>query len=275
MTLIRGLPIIMGMSVAVAGLPGSPGSDEKAAAVPVHYREGLVHGLLALRTREGKTLADGDLIQTVHGDRVTARLRFRFHDGSLSDETTVYTQRDVFRLESDRVIQRGPAFERPLDLSIDVNAGKVTINDATRGAGAQPETSTMSLPDTLANGVLMVVLKNVGASALPLRLPYLAATPKPRLVTLVVSSAGKEPFSLAGSRRQATHYVLKVDVGGLTGLAARLFGKLPPDSHVWVLETNAPAFVKSEAPLFFGGPVVRTELASPEWSGQDAARSHR
>ncbi|MBI4485154.1 MAG: hypothetical protein HY655_04000 [Acidobacteria bacterium] len=36
-------------------------------------------------------------------------------------------------------------------------------------------------------------------------------------------------------------------------------------SHVWVLEGEAPAFVKSEAPLFVGGPIWRMELVSPVW----------
>lgn len=40
---------------------------------------------------------------------------------------------------------------------------------------------------------------------------------------------------------------------------------LPPDSHVWILGGEAPAFVKSEQPLYFGGPVWRIELASPSW----------
>lgn len=59
--------------------------------------------------------------------------------------------------------------------------------------------------------------------------------------------------------------VLKVDIGGVAGLLAPILGKQPPDSHVWVLEGEAPAFVKSEAPLFVGGPMWRMELVSPVW----------
>jgi hypothetical protein len=63
--------------------------------------------------------------------------------------------------------------------------------------------------------------------------------------------------------RQATHYVVKVDIGGLSGLLAPLLGKQPPDGHVWILGGDAPAFVKSEQQLYFGGPVWRIELVSP------------
>ena len=93
-----------------------------------------------------------------------------------------------------------------------------------------------------------------------------AATPKPRLVKLTISVAGTEPFSIAGSARKATHYVLKVDIGGIAGAVAPLVGKQPPDSHVWILEGESPAFVRSQAPMFLGGPVWETDLVSPVWS---------
>ena len=57
----------------------------------------------------------------------------------------------------------------------------------------------------------------------------------------------------------------KVDIGGLSGLLAPLLGKQPPDSHVWILGGEAPAFVKAEQPLYLGGPVWRIELVSPVW----------
>lgn len=61
-----------------------------SAQVPVRHQEGLVHGFLALRTLQGETIADGDLIQNVRGDRVTSRL--------------------VFILRMDRCMMRSPSF---------------------------------------------------------------------------------------------------------------------------------------------------------------------
>jgi hypothetical protein len=42
--------------------------------VPVRHMEGLMHGFLALRTLDGKRLADGEMTQVAEGDRVTSRL---------------------------------------------------------------------------------------------------------------------------------------------------------------------------------------------------------
>ena len=60
---------------------------------------------------------------------------------------------------------------------------------------------------------------------------------------------------------------MKIEIGGLSGVVADLLGKEPPDTHVWILEGEAPAFVKSEGPLSSGGPIWRIELVSPVWPG--------
>jgi hypothetical protein len=100
-----------------------------------------------------------------------------------------------------------------------------------------------------------------------------AATPKPRLVKLAIAAAGEDPFSTGSTARKASRYVVKVEIGGIAGLLAPLLGKQPPDSHVWILGGEAPAFVKSEAPLYFGGPLWRIELVSPVWPRAPAAKN--
>src|SRR5258708_30777312 len=102
--------------------PGAP-----AEPIPVRYVEGTVHGFLALRSKEGRVLAVGDLFQVVSGDRVTSRLLFRFKDGSVDDETAVFSQRGNFQLITDHHIQNGPSFPHPMDLSIHVPSGQITV----------------------------------------------------------------------------------------------------------------------------------------------------
>ena len=94
-----------------------------AEPVPVRFAEGIVHGFLSLRTADGALVANGDLIQVARGDRVTSRLVFHFKDGSLRDETSVFSQRQNFRLISNNLIQKGPTFPQPLDLRQRPGAG--------------------------------------------------------------------------------------------------------------------------------------------------------
>ncbi len=64
-----------------------------ADPVPVRHRQGSAHGFLVLHTLQGSRLATGDATQVVYGDRVVSRLIFRFRDGSIDDDTTVFSQR--------------------------------------------------------------------------------------------------------------------------------------------------------------------------------------
>jgi hypothetical protein len=243
-----------------------------ATPIAVRHPEGLVHGFLVLRAMDGTPIADGDLQQTAQGDRVTARLTFRFKDGSLHDETVVFSQRGSFRVLSDHLIQKGPSFPQPVDVMVDSAAGRVTVRYTDAGK-QKVEEERLDVPPDLANGMMSILLKNVGAELSQAKVSMLAATPKPRLVTLAVTRAGEDTFRIGASTRKATHFIVKVEIGGLSGLVAPLIGKQPPDSHVWILGGDVPAFLKSEGPMYNGGPIWRIELTSPEWPRLNPVRS--
>ena len=238
-----------------------------AEPIAVRHSEGTVHGFLTLRTLEGKTLAAGDLIQIAHGDRVVSRLVFRFKDGSLDDETAIFSQRGSFHLISDHHVQKGPAFPHPMDLSINASTGQVTVRFMEKG-NEKVGTHHLELPPDLANGVIPALMKNLRTDAKETKLSFLAATPKPRLVHLAISPQGEETFSVAGFRHKAIQYVVKVEIGGIAGVVAPIVGKQPQDIHVWMVTGQAPEFVKSQGPLYEGGPILRTELANPVWQSQ-------
>ena len=238
----------------------------------VRHLEGVAHGFLVLRTLEGATIAEGDLTQVVTGTRVSTRVTFRFKDGSTQDETAVFSQEGRFRLVSDRLVQSGASFPRPLEMSIDPPRGVVTVRYTDNGERKE-ETRHMSLPEDLANGLVPILLKNVDGDEPPKSFSYVVATPTPRLVRLSLTSVGRERFAADGRARAATHYVLHPELGAITGLFAGLLGKQPPDSHVWILGGDAPAFVKSEQPLYVGGPLWRIELAAPTGQQGDVGRN--
>ena len=244
-----------------------------ADPIAVRYPEGLIHGFLVLRTPAGETLADGDLIQVAHGERVTTRLMFHFKDGSLHEETAVYSQHRNFRLLSSHLIQKGPTFPHPMELSIDASTGRVTVHTTGDDGKEDVLTERVKMPPDVANGMVLTLLKNIQPDATQMKVSMVAATPKPRLVKLAITPRGEEPFSVGGSSRKAAHYVVHVEIGGAAGLVAPLLGKQPPDTHVWILGGEAPAFVKSEGPLFFGGPVWRIELTSPAWPSKPVGDS--
>jgi hypothetical protein len=240
-----------------------------AAAPPpstlqVVHEEGLVHGFLRLSTLDGRPLADGDLLQTAKHDRVTSRLVFRFFDGSRFEETAVYTERERFRLQSHRVAYEGPSFPRKLDASTDVASGRIQIRYTEEGEEHELS-EQMELPHDLVNGLVLTLLKNVAPESAETTASLLAFRPKPLLVKLRMTPMGREPFTTGDTPREAWRYRIAVDVPGVKGVVAELFDKTPPDSYVWILGGDAPAFVKSESVFYVGAPLWRIELVSPLW----------
>jgi hypothetical protein len=231
----------------------------------VRYREGLLHGFLVLSTLDGTPIASGDLIQVPHGNQITSRLTYHFKDGSREEETAVFSQRGHFRLISYHLVQKGPAFHHATEVSITASTGQVTIQYTDDDGKEKTENERLKLPPDLANGLVLTLMKNLAPDAPPLEVSMVVATPKPRLVKLAISSRPKDPFSLAGSAREALHYAIKVEIGGIVGLVAPWLGKQPPDSHVWILGGESPTFVKSETLSYMGGPIWRTELVAPVW----------
>jgi hypothetical protein len=237
----------------------------QADPVPVRYTRGTLHGLLQMRSEDGTIVAAGDLVQVAHGSQVTAQLTFHFKDGSIDDETTVYSQRHNFQLISDHRIQKGPTFPHPMDLFVDCRTGKVTVHSTGKDGKDEVKTSSPKLQPDLSNGLVSTLIENLRPDSEETKVSLLAATPDVRLVTLSIMSHGEESFSLAGASRKAIRYEIKIELGGVAGVIAPMIGKQPPNIQVWVVGGQAPTFVREQGPIYPDGPVYTIELASPTW----------
>jgi hypothetical protein len=236
-----------------------------ADQVPVRHVEGRIHGFLVLRDLDGNILASGRLIQNAKGNSVTSELGFRFKDGSVHQETSVFSQRRIFRLLNYHLVQKGPSFKRAMEMSVNVSAGQITIKYTDDDGNEKTISEKRKLPADLANGIVPTLLCDIDPKVPKTILSMLVATPKPRIVKLEISPLGEDSFTAGGSAEKATRYVVKVEIGGISGIIAPLIGKQPPDTHIWMVYGKAPGFLKSEGPLFQDGPVWRIELASPVW----------
>ncbi len=233
-----------------------------ADPVTVRHPQGASHGFLALKTLDGKRIATGDVTAVVHGDRVTSRLIFRFRDGSIDDDTTVFSQHGVIRLISDHHIQHGPSFPKSTDVFIDAVTGQV----ASHTEDGTVTHDHLDLPPDVSNGLPPNLLLNIPTSTLETTLSYVAPTTKPRLIHISIKPSGNVPFSIGDSHREATDYIIHVELGGMTGIVAPIIGKQPADFHIWIYGGPTPAFIREEGQLYLGGPIWRIEQISSSFA---------
>lgn len=237
----------------------------QAEPVAVRFAEGVTHGFLALRTPDGALIAAGDLAQVARRGAVESRTTFHFKDGSLWDETVVFTQEHVFTLQSYRLVQKGPTFPEDSEVSLEREAAKYRVKTTARnGAKEAVLDGAYTLPADTYNGMVITIAKNLprGARA---TVHLLVFTPTARLIQLEIAPAGEHKVLVGHLTKSATHYVLKPKLGAWLNVLTTLTGRSPPDSHAWIFSDDAPSFVRFEGPLFSPGPVWQMELTSPRW----------
>jgi hypothetical protein len=261
------VPIISFAKVAVLAILGlvTTLGTLTAAEVPVRLVAGALHGFLVLRTVDGVQLAQGDLFQINRGEDVKSHTVFLFNDGSILDETAVFTQRRVFTMQSYRLVQRGPAFPQDTEISLERATGKYNVKTRDHKDGREKVLEgTLDLPADVYNGMVLTVATNLreGASE---TVHVVAFTPQPRIIQLEMAPADKQKVLVGRLEKTAVHYVLRPRLGTWLKLFATVLGRVPPDEHAWIVLDEVPAFVRFEGPLYMKGPVWRIELTSPRW----------
>lgn len=234
-----------------------------AQPVTVRQMEGEVRGFLVLKSQDGKVVAQGDSLQTARNGRIVYHSIYRFHDGSVQDETTVFSERGQFRVLTDHLIQKGPTFKEAIDMRVNTASGQVTVVHTNDKGEQKTENEHMKLPPDLANGIVPVLIKNLPPGTQAITESMVVAAPKPTLVKLQIHADGEDLFTTGAVSRKVTRYIVHVDIGGVKGAIANIIGKQPPDTRVWILADECPTFVRAEGPTFSGGPIWITELVSP------------
>ena len=215
---------------------------------------------MVARSATGEIIARVEFTETVQGDEVTMRLTYHFVDGSIDDETTTYRQQGKFQLVRNRHIQKGPFFAKPVDFAVETSTGTATTRTTDKNGNMHVESEHIDLPDDLANGFVGTLLLNVPPNTAPFRVGILAPVFGGRLIRILISPEGEQPFHKSGQALKATVFRIHPELGGILGWLAQLLGLEPKDVMVWVLEGEEPAVMRVVGQLGGSGPVVSSEL---------------
>lgn len=246
------------------GLLWCPTATLRAETIPVRHVEGVTHGFLVLNNKAGDAIAYGDMVQDTKHGLVTSRLTFHFKDGSLYDDTTIFTEHGVFRVLRDHLVEKGPSFKQPMESWINATTGEFKARTSDKGK-AKFVSQKIKVPNDLANGIVYVVAKNIDPKAPSTTVSMLVAMPKPRIIKLRIKLEGEQKFEIGDERKTAFHYVIKFELGGVAGVVAPVIGKQPANMDIWIASAGMPTFLMSRGEFFEGGPIWTLTLTTPRW----------
>ena len=252
---MRRKDLLLAALFAIALNPAAP-----AEPIPVRHIQRPLHRFMVARSEDGKTIANGEFLQSVQGDEVTMRMTYKFVDGSIDDETTTYRQQGTFRLVRNHHIQKGPFFTKPIDFTVEAATGIATSRTADSKGNIHVESKHFDLPPDLANGFIGTLLLNVPHNTAPFQAAMLAPVGGGRLVQLLISPESEQTVTLNGQTLKATVFRIHPELGGVLRLIARLLGLEPKDVMVWVLEGDEPAVAVIVGQLGGYGPVISSDL---------------
>ena len=221
-----------------------------------------MHGFLALRTAEGALLAHGDLLQTAKNGGIESRMNFHFSN-SVFDETVSFTQRGVFTMQQYHLVQSGPAFANDIDVTLARSGAYVVTTKSHKDGKESRFSGTLELPPDVYNGMVITVAKNLRAKTSE-SVHIVAFTPEPRIIGLELAPVGSDKVMLGKHSEAVSHILLKPKLGTLLKFFAKLKGQNPPNSDVWIVSDDVPAFVRYQGPLY-SGPVWQINLTAPSW----------
>lgn len=239
------------------------GHQDASPPVPVRFLEGTVHGFLELRSVAGAVLATGDLLQVAGEQGVQSRMTLHFSDSSVFEETVTFTQHGVFIMEQYGLVQSGPAFANDLRVTLSRSGAYVVKTKSHPDGQERQYTGTLDLPADVYNGMAITIAKNLVAHKTQ-TVHMVAFTPEPRVIGLEIAPVGSARVTLGQHPETAVHFKLKPKLGALLRVFASLAGKAPPDSDLWIVTDDVPAFMQFQGPLY-SGPVWRLNQTLPTW----------
>lgn len=239
-----------------------PGS---ASALEVTEFEGTAHGFPSMLDANGKKIADGEFVQELEDGRLSVTLKYRFKNGSRTEEKAVFRQKPELIEEewSWREMKDGDVVRQyAVDFKGQIATAKKRENGAVKDWSEKIEVRS---GQTFVGYGFVIALQNLRARLVKgeaIELQAIGFTPSPKVVTVKITHGGPEQMEMGDRSPQGDNFLLQPQVPAI----AKLFVKVP-DTHIWL--TQPPAmFLRFEGPLMEpNDPIIRVDLLSGGESG--------
>ncbi len=224
------------------------------------------HGFPAMRNLQGDKLADGEFLQWLENGTLHVTIDYNFSDGRHIQEksslqlTPALTQETWGWNES----KNGVALRH---FEVDFRSGKAIAETRMEsGIKRQAEDIKVEPGRTFAGFAFALAIERERGRLVngeKIKLKAIGFTPKPRVVSVEISSGGLDRMRMGNRIVQGDRFIIHPEVPAI----AKLFVEAK-DTHIWLTTPPAAGFLRWEGPLVENDdPMVRVDLLSSEQSG--------
>ncbi len=241
--------------------------------IEVPQLAGTAHAFPAMYDLNGKKIADGEYVQQVQNGLLQITITYDLKEGGEIEESGAFRQRAELEQKSwSWREQKNGALQRRYH--VDFDSGKATAQKREHNGLKEYSDEVKVEPGrTFAGFGFTLALANLRARLVrgeAVELKAVGFTPKPRVVTVKLTSPGIDEMRMSGRLLRAEHFLVKPEIPAI----AKLFVKIP-DTNIWL--TPPPSgFLRWEGPLAEpSDPLVRVDFSGGGKSGPaKAIRNH-
>jgi hypothetical protein len=246
-------------SVALVVAASRAAARESDDPIRLAWTEGDVAGLTTILDADGRApIGRVEYWQRRRGDVLTIRRTARFQDGSSDEDHAEAKVGKTLETLRGRTIIRDAEGKPIVDVEIDVAGDRIRGFYLDDGRRESVDEAADLTPGTYFGPLIFLVLKNfdanVGDGSVVFR--TVAVTPKPRVIGMELSPAGRTSVARAGGKLAVQRYQLRPTVHWLVDPLIR---ELAPETYFEVLSGRPPAMVRYLGPRNYAGQEIRIE----------------
>jgi hypothetical protein len=228
--------------------------------------EAALHGFPALFDLRGNKLADAEFNQWLEGARLHVTIIYKFSDDRRIEERAIFRQKPALLQDewSWSEFRKDEVFRH---FAVDLASGKASA-EKREGKDVKRWSENLSVQSgqTFAGFGFTLAIKNCRERLVKgekIELHAVAFTPKPRVVSVELSFAGRDQMRMGGRTIMGDRFTIHPKIPWI----AKTFVDVK-DTHIWLTPPRPSGFLRWEGPLVEPGDrVVRVDLLPGSQSG--------
>jgi hypothetical protein len=229
-------PLILALLLAAAAVQ----------PIPIRFPLGTLHGFPSMSDAQGRVIADGEMMQQVAGEKVVVHIQWLFADGLRADERDEFRAGTTLSQEQYAWVEtRGGVEQRRFEVDFSTGKASASVRDGKGRVKHQEQRLQLPAGRSFGGfGAAIAVSQLALASGGTAEFTFVAFTPAPHAITLLVRREGEEEVVVTGRSVTCDRFRLHPRIPFPINLFAGA-----KDAQLWLTHAGPPGVIRAEQGL--------------------------